>query len=230
MAVMERYALPHADYYHWCGPNAGGYVLEADSAAWRASRTLPLVGTVQYLKQEGGSMIGAAVLCGFLLDLLLGDPEWMPHPVVFMGKAITALEKRLRKAFPATPQGERAAAGRCWPPSCPWGRCSSAGGLCWLCWLIHPLLGFALQSFWCWQALAMRCLAQESRNVYRCLTSQGLPAARKAVARIVGRDTEQLTEEGVTRAAVETVAENFSDGELAPLLYMLIGGAPLALT
>ena len=54
-------------------------------------------------------MIGAAVLCGFLLDLLLGDPEWMPHPVVFMGKAITALEKRLRKAFPATPEGERAA-------------------------------------------------------------------------------------------------------------------------
>ena len=53
MAVMERYALPHADYYHWCGPNAGGYVLEADSAAWRASRTLPLVGTIQYLKQEG---------------------------------------------------------------------------------------------------------------------------------------------------------------------------------
>ena len=54
-------------------------------------------------------MIGAAVLCGFLLDLLLGDPEWMPHPVVFMGKAIAALEKRLRKAFPATPEGERAA-------------------------------------------------------------------------------------------------------------------------
>ena len=53
MAVMERYALPRAGYYHWCGPNAGGYVLEADSAAWRASRTLPLVGTVQYLKQEG---------------------------------------------------------------------------------------------------------------------------------------------------------------------------------
>ena len=229
MAVMERYALPHADYYHWCGPNAGGYVLEADSAAWRASRTLPLVGTVQYLKQEGGSMIGAAVLCGFLLDLLLGDPEWMPHPVVFMGKAITALEKRLRKAFPATPQGERAA-GAVLAALLPLGTLLLSGGLCWLCWLIHPLLGFALQSFWCWQALAMRCLAQESRNVYRCLTSQGLPAARKAVARIVGRDTEQLTEEGVTRAAVETVAENFSDGELAPLLYMLIGGAPLALT
>lgn len=174
-------------------------------------------------------MIGAAVLCGFLLDLLLGDPEWMPHPVVFMGKAITALEKRLRKAFPATPEGERAA-GAVLAALLPLGTLLLSGGLCWLCWLIHPLLGFALQSFWCWQALAMRCLIKESRNVYRCLTSQGLPAARKAVARIVGRDTEQLTEEGVTRAAVETVAENFSDGELAPLLYMLIGGAPLALT
>ena len=174
-------------------------------------------------------MIGAAVLCGFLLDLLLGDPEWMPHPVVFMGKAITALEKRLRKAFPATPEGERAA-GAVLAALLPLGTLLLSGGLCWLCWLIHPLLGFALQSFWCWQALAMRCLIKESRNVCRCLTSQGLPAARKAVARIVGRDTEQLTEEGVTRAAVETVAENFSDGELAPLLYMLIGGAPLALT
>lgn len=76
----------------------------------------------------------------------------------------------------------------------------------------------------------MRCLAKESRNVYRCLKNEGLPAARKAVARIVGRDTAELSEQGVTKAAVETVAENFSDGVLAPLIYMLIGGAPLALT
>ena len=99
-------------------------------------------------------MIGAAVLCGFLLDLLLGDPEWMPHPVVLMGKAITALEKRLRKAFPATPEGERAA-GAVLAALLPLGTLLLSGGLCWLCWLIHPLLGFALQSFWCWQALAM---------------------------------------------------------------------------
>ena len=73
-------------------------------------------------------------------------------------------------------------------------------------------------------------LAQESRNVYKELQKQDLPAARKAVARIVGRDTQNLTAEGVTKAAVETVAENASDGVIAPLLYMLLGGAPLALT
>ena len=84
--------------------------------------------------------------------------------------------------------------------------------------------------FWCAQALAAKGLVQESRNVYKELQKQDLPAARKAVARIVGRDTQNLTAEGVTKAAVETVAENASDGVIAPLLYMLLGGAPLALT
>ena len=71
---------------------------------------------------------------------------------------------------------------------------------------------------------------QESTNVYRELTKPDLPAARIAVSRIVGRDTQALTAEGVTKAAVETVAENASDGVIAPLFYMLLGGAPLALT
>ena len=84
--------------------------------------------------------------------------------------------------------------------------------------------------FWCGQALAAKGLMQESMNVYRELVKDDLPAARKAVSRIVGRDTEALTAEGVTKAAVETVAENASDGVIAPLLYMLLGGAPLALT
>ena len=84
--------------------------------------------------------------------------------------------------------------------------------------------------FWCGQALAAKGLVQESMNVYRELTKPDLPAARIAVSRIVGRDTEALTVEGVTKAAVETVAENASDGVIAPLFYMLLGGAPLALT
>ena len=95
---------------------------------------------------------------------------------------------------------------------------------------ISPWLGLAVQMFWCGQALAAKGLAQESTNVYRELVKPDLPAARRAVSRIVGRDTQDLTLEGVTRAAVETVAENASDGVIAPLLYMLIGGAPLALT
>ena len=80
------------------------------------------------------------------------------------------------------------------------------------------------------QALAARGLVQESTNVYKELKKPDLPGARKAVSRIVGRDTAELTAEGVTKAAVETVAENASDGVIAPLFYMLLGGAPLALT
>lgn len=174
-------------------------------------------------------MIWTAVLCGFLLDCLLGDPEKMPHPVVWMGKAISRLEKCLRRRFPQTSEGELRA-GMVLAVVLPLGTLLINGGLCWFFWWIHPMLGLALQAFWCWQALAMRCLAKESRNVYRCLKDQGLEAGRKAVSRIVGRDTAQLSEQGVIKAAVETVAENFSDGVIAPLLYMLIGGAPLALT
>ncbi len=104
------------------------------------------------------------------------------------------------------------------------------GLVCWGAARLHPLLGLAVQMFWCGQALAARGLVQESTNVYKELIKPDLPAARKAVSRIVGRDTADLTAEGVTKAAVETVAENASDGVIAPLLYMLIGGAPLALT
>ena len=94
--------------------------------------------------------------------------------------------------------------------------------VCRLAAALHPLAGLAVQMFWCAQALAAKGLAQESRNVYKELQKQDLPAARKAVARIVGRDTQNLTAEGVTKAAVETVAENASDGVIAPLLFMLL--------
>ena len=189
MAAMERFAVPHRDYYAWCGPNAGGFVLDA----------------------------------------IFGDPAWLPHPVVLMGKAITALEKRLRAQFPQTPQGELCG-GAVLAAVLPVGTFLITALVCRLAAALHPLAGLAVQMFWCAQALAAKGLAQESRNVYKELQKQNLPAARKAVARIVGRDTQNLTAEGVTKAAVETVAENASDGVIAPLLYMLLGGAPLALT
>ena len=170
-----------------------------------------------------------AVLGGFVLDAIFGDPAWLPHPVVLMGKAITALEKRLRAQFPQTPQGELCG-GAVTAFCLPVGTLLFTGLVCWGAARLHPLLGLAVQMFWCAQALAAKGLAQESRNVYKELQKQDLPAARKAVARIVGRDTQNLTAEGVTKAAVETVAENASDGVIAPLLYMLLGGAPLALT
>ena len=170
-----------------------------------------------------------AVLGGFLLDALFGDPAWLPHPVVLMGRCISALEKHLRTALPKTPRGELAG-GAAVAAVLPLGTLAVTGLACWAAARLHPALGLALQMLWCGQALAAKGLAQESRNVYKELARGDLPAARRAVARIVGRDTQNLTAAGVTRAAVETVAENTSDGVIAPLLYMLLGGAPLALT
>ena len=170
-----------------------------------------------------------AVLGGFVLDAIFGDPAWLPHPVVYMGKAISRLEKFLRARLPKTPQGELLG-GAVLAFCLPVGTLLLTGLVCWGAARLHPLLGLAVQMFWCGQALAAKGLVQESTNVYAELKKGSLPAARKAVSRIVGRDTEALTAEGVTRAAVETVAENASDGVIAPLLYMLLGGAPLALT
>ncbi|MBE5037506.1 cobalamin biosynthesis protein CobD [Subdoligranulum sp. DSM 109015] len=169
-----------------------------------------------------------AALCGFVIDLLLGDPAWMPHPVVFMGRCISALEKLLRRIFPKTPKGELAG-GVILAAVLPLGTLALTGLCVWGLGLIHPALSFALQVLWCWQALAAKGLRQESDNVRRALVTGTLDDARKAVSRIVGRDTAALSREGVIRAAVETVAENFSDGVVAPLFWMLLGGAPLAL-
>ncbi|MGI6014517.1 MAG: adenosylcobinamide-phosphate synthase CbiB [Oscillospiraceae bacterium] len=169
-----------------------------------------------------------AVLCGFVLDLVLGDPAWMPHPVVYMGKCITVLERRLRAWFAKTERGELLA-GSMLAALLPVGTLCFSASAIWLFHLLSPVLGFLLQVLWCWQALAIRGLKEESCNVYQNLVYGSLPDARRAVARIVGRDTEQLTAEGVTKAAVETVAENFSDGVVAPMLFMMLGGAPLAL-
>jgi len=170
----------------------------------------------------------SAAITGFLLDLALGDPAWMPHPVVGMGKCITFAEPRLRKMFPAAPDGEQKA-GLVLAAGLPLAVLTVSGGAIRLLSRIHPVPGFLLSTVWSWQALAMSDLKKESTNVYRKLTSGTLTEAREAVARIVGRDTGNLTEEGVIKAAVETVAENFSDGVIAPMLYLFLGGAPLAL-
>ena len=159
-----------------------------------------------------------AAVCGFALDLLLGDPAWLTpvHPVVLMGKAITALEKRLRALFPKTPQGEERA-------GLVLALVMSVGTYT-LCRLLlraldalSPPLAFALEVIWCWQTLAVKDLRVEAMRVRHALENEGLEAARRAVSRIVGRDTKALSAEGVARAAVETVAENFSDGVIAPL-------------
>ena len=166
-------------------------------------------------------MILQAVVGGFVLDALFGDPAWLPHPVVLMGRCISRLEKFLRTRLPGTPQGELlggAVTAFCLPV----GTFLVTSLVCLAAAKLSPWLGLAVQMFWCGQALAARGLAQESRNVYAQLIKNDLPAARKAVSRIVGRDTQDLTAEGVTKAAVETVAENASDGVIAPLLYICL--------
>lgn len=165
-----------------------------------------------------------AALGGFFLDLLLGDPAWMPHPVVLMGRLITKMEDILRKRCANALLG-----GAILAFILPLGTLALSSLALWLCALVHPALRFALEMLWCWQCLAIKGLASEAKKVHRALTQGTLDEARHAVGRIVGRDTQCLSAEGVARAAVETVAENFSDGVTAPLLYMFLGGAPLAL-
>ncbi len=168
----------------------------------------------------------AACITGFLLDFIFGDPAWLYHPVRVIGNFISFGEKTLRKIFRKTPGGELAAGAVLW---------FLTAGLSFLvpfavlvgAQMLHPVLRFLIESFWCYQILAARCLVNESGKVYDRLKENDLPGARKAVSMIVGRDTEKLTVEGVTKAAVETVAENTSDGVTAPLLFLILGGAPL---
>lgn len=170
----------------------------------------------------------AAVVAGFLLDALLGDPRRIPHPIVAMGNAIAWLEPRLRAAFPDTPSGARRAGMVLVAVLC-----AGSFGATWcliaVAGLVHPLLGFAVETWLCYQTLAACELRRQSMRVVRELTREGLPAARRAVGMIVGRDTEALDERGVLKAAVETVAENTADGVVGPLVYLIVGGAPLGM-
>lgn len=163
------------------------------------------------------------LIIGFLLDLLIGDPYSFPHPVRLMGKLITILEKKFRRLMPK--------------------RLFIAGALMSItviilssiiplfilimCYNFNKWFGIAVESIFIYYMLAAKCLYGESMKVYKAIQSQDINKARKAVSMIVGRDTENLDESGIIRAAVETVAENTSDGETSPLFYMAFGGAIL---
>lgn len=162
----------------------------------------------------------AAIFCGFLIDFFVGDPHALPHPVVGIGKLISFFEGRLRR-------GGKADVFRGFLTVLLVTVLSSVlpAAVLLLAWRLHPLLYFLLDSVMCWQLVAARQLARESGRVQKALAAGDIPCARRAVSYIVGRDTDVLDGDGICRAAVETVAENASDGVVAPLFWMFLFGA-----
>ncbi|MEG1760269.1 MAG: adenosylcobinamide-phosphate synthase CbiB [Hydrogenoanaerobacterium sp.] len=172
-------------------------------------------------------IISFSALCiGFFLDLLFGDPQNMPHSVRLIGVVITKSEGFFRRRAGSSPQALRGAGlftvafVLAFSFFVPLGILAFFGK-------ISPWLRLAAESVFCWQILAVKSLKSESMKVYYEIMKGDLPSARRAVSMIVGRDTDELTDVGVIKAAVETVAENTSDGVVAPLIFMAIGGAPL---
>lgn len=168
----------------------------------------------------------AAFAGGFLLDLLLGDPYFLPHPICLIGKLIIVTEKKLRRKRPE--EGSREIRlGAVMVFFVLGVVVSVAGSLLWAAYHLHVYMGCLVECLMTYQILAAKCLKTESMKVFRCLKERNLEQARMAVSMIVGRDTFCLDEEGVARAAVETVAENTSDGVIAPMLFLALGGPVL---
>ncbi len=169
----------------------------------------------------------AAIVAGFILDLLFGDPHWLPHPICLIGNLIGFLEKNLRRLL-APGKTALLSGGALMVVivlvitfAVPYAVLALAES-------VSPWLRFALETIMCYQIFATKCLRDESMKVYTALHSGDLADARVKLSWIVGRDTQNLDAAEVTKGAVETVAENTADGIIAPMLYMFIGGAPLA--
>ncbi|NLL71258.1 MAG: cobalamin biosynthesis protein CobD [Epulopiscium sp.] len=161
------------------------------------------------------------------MDLLLGDPYWFPHPVRGIGAYIQWMEKLIRKKV-STSKGEKIAGIFL---------LGTTVGLTYgisffLLKILHQRNAWAYsigECFLLWTCFAARCLQKESMKVYHALQAKDLKKSRYLLSYIVGRDTENLSEQEILRATVETILENTSDGVIAPLFYMFLGGAPLAL-
>ncbi len=172
-------------------------------------------------------IMAGVIVIAFILDAIFGDPYCIPHPICLIGKLISKGEQVLRKCFYGSEKKEFIG-----------GMLLSIGvvlisflvpaAILWGFSKIHWSLAVLLQIWFCFQIFAAKSLKKESMKVYTALKAGNLPEARKYLSYIVGRDTTALSEETVAKAAVETVAENTSDGVIAPLFFMAIGGAPLA--
>lgn len=165
-----------------------------------------------------------AIPAAFALDAVLGDPHRLPHPIRWMGRAIEISEPFLRKCI----KNERLAGTLfalslilgCWAVTA---LATTAANK------IHPLLGFGLEVVLIFFALSARSLRDAGMTIHRLLVNDDVDRARREIALIVGRDVDHYGADDIARAAVETVAENFVDGVLSPLVFAMLGGAPLAM-
>ena len=165
----------------------------------------------------------AAVILGFIVDAIIGDPYRLPHPVRYIGWWISKLERFFRKICKNTPRGECIAG--VLMAICVLiitGVVSSF--VLWICMRISIWLYFIISIIICWQCLAAKCLKDEALKVTKYVKDDDINAARTQIGMLVGRDTKGMSMSDVIRAAVETVAENTSDGVVAPMFWMMIGG------
>lgn len=173
-----------------------------------------------------------AFIAGFVLDLLIGDPHFIPHPVRLIGSLISFLDKRLNSDIKYNSSENEAnltkyKRGVLLAFTVIFATFAVSVIILVAAYSINLYAGVIAEAVMTWQILATKCLRVESMRVYDALSTDGVDAGRRAVSMIVGRDTSVLDEAGVTRAAVETIAENTSDGVIAPMLYTAIGGPVL---
>lgn len=167
----------------------------------------------------------AILLLAYILDLVLGDPEKLPHPVRWIGRAIVFFEGLIRRST-GTPFKERLG-GVILAAVIAGGTYAVSFFMLYLSYEISFVLFYIVSTYMVWTSLSIKSLKTEAMGVVKALGDGGLPAARKRLSRIVGRDTGELDEQGVLRATVETVAENTSDGIIAPLFFLALGGPAL---
>ena len=172
-----------------------------------------------------------ALVAGFFLDLIIGDPHWLYHPVRLIGLLISLCEKiflgKSDKTESDSKGGKKIFFGVLTVIIVLFATLIITGAIVFWSYYFNKYIGLAIEVILTYFILATKSLRYESMKVYKALNTGTLDDARKAVSMIVGRDTENLTEEGVVKAAVETVAENTSDGVIAPMIFTAIGGPVL---
>lgn len=168
-----------------------------------------------------------ALAIAFLLDLLLGDPANLPHPVRYIGKLIQTLESTLLKEDDT--KDNQQMKGLFLVVGTVGTVFAFYTALLWMARKWHPMIGFGLEIFVLYQMLATKCLAFEGMRIFKALKEENLEQARTLIGYLVSRETSEMTEEDIIKATIETVTENMIDGVIAPMFFALLGGAPLGM-